>query len=749
MRCYDATHMWWRSPLAGAARELGTAGSWAGGTAFSLGAAARHPEVRAAQVKNCARYRQYNARTLMDPSDMGTLFPGMHFGFFLAFDLERQTQLALGGCYDLGWWGTEGRSRLAISMVDGRPYPGAGAPGAAGADTGRGAVAGLVEIRLHHLGYVTDDDLLEKADICLEAPAATLFAGEQAVFVAGYLPETYASTSLSMHFELTVSSGYDPEVLLDSQDVHFAVDTSVVYGSDHVVRRPGERVGKRAGDGPVNSPCNRARHAGRASFNPGAKEAGPAGTEETALVDAEPLYLDLWQHPCSWARAHGTGYFTDAHFAVIAQYLDMLAGMGQSVASLVLSDMPWAGQMCFAVPENAARLYEYNIVRVQRAGGLIVPDFTALDRYLDMCHQRGIARSISLFGLLGNWHARDFGTPLADYADPIRVKIYDTDTGRYSFLATRAELAVYLRQLFCHLEQRGDLERCVVVGDEPYSLEQCQPLEAFLQSCSPRQLRFSYAVHSASFLADYPSGQADISLSSLLMGDPQVQAYAQALVPGKAHHSSWYPCCFPDMFNLFVRSPRIEARLMGLYTYLWNLDGILHWAFGCYVEHPMRQISYKPEKWAAGDMLLVYPDGSRVLWSLRAMNLRYAIQDFNLLRFVQRHSHAGTRIGQLELAGELAAALGIRQFPEQHEKDYEGTRYWPSNPYETKDICMGGYPDLAAWQDLLVGLVQEAVALAGAEGVGESAWSAKATETADGSAGDTGSAGSAGSPGPA
>ena len=96
--------------------------------------------------------------------------------------------------------------------------------------------------------------------------------------------------------------------------------------------------------------------------------------------------------------------------------------LGQKVIDLIVSDFPWAGQMCFAVDKNPSRLYEYNIIDVTKEDGNYKFDYTKLDRYIDLCMKLGIDKEINIFGILGNWHGYDFGSPIQGYPDPISIK---------------------------------------------------------------------------------------------------------------------------------------------------------------------------------------------------------------------------------------------------------------------------------------------------------------------------------------
>jgi len=74
------------------------------------------------------------------------------------------------------------------------------------------------------------------------------------------------------------------------------------------------------------------------------------------------FHLDLWQHLSNIARKHETPLWSDEHFAVLEKYVRSLGELGQKAVTLVVSQVPWAGQGCHDEYRMAANLYEYSII---------------------------------------------------------------------------------------------------------------------------------------------------------------------------------------------------------------------------------------------------------------------------------------------------------------------------------------------------------------------------------------------------
>lgn len=467
--------------------------------------------------------------------------------------------------------------------------------------------------------YVKDDDGTQVADIILTEQSKVYPQGEVPVFVQGVISEDFKEKKILINIKLYENSSYEKEKLIEEKTVNIDVIDYCLKNND--------------------------------------------------------FYLDLWQHPCSWARVYNLKYFSEEHFTVIENYLKAMSKLGQKVIDLIVSDFPWAGQKCFDVKKNASRLYEYNIIKVYRKNKELKLDFTYLDRYVDICFKLGINQEINLFGLIGNWHSFDFGSPLTDYSDPIRISVYDENKGINDYIRTKEELGIYIKLLFKHFKEKRYLPITKIIGDEPGSIKKFEEYSSFLNSCTQEKLHYKYAIHSPEFFDEYKGELDSFSINTLLLSDYYKNGN---IIHNKYKENSskmtWYSCCFPDTFNIFIKSPLIEARLTGLYTYLFGMKGMLRWAYGIYVEDVYSDISYKTEKWSAGDMLFAYPGKNmKPVHSLREKNMFYGIQDFNIFKQLEE------KFGNLE--DKLKEKLAIHEVIKRNRNDIDLGIYPNMNEY--------------------------------------------------------------------
>ena len=468
--------------------------------------------------------------------------------------------------------------------------------------------------------YVEDDDKTLYADVINIEKACCYEKGAVPIYISTTVAKDFAADKLSLRFNLYKSNAYDKEELIDSRDFNINIMDLSLEEEDRV------------------------------------------------------FYLDLWQHPCSWARTYSLEYYSERHFELIEKYIKGLSKLGESVTDLIVSDFPWAGQACFMIEKNPSRLYEYNMVRISKRNGEFIYDFSIVDRYIELCLKYNICKEINLFGICGNWHGFDFGSPMIDYEDPIRVSFYDEDEKCYDYIRNKEDLRLYLKALFAHLYLKGYMSITKIIGDEPSDYKKFSGFHDFLSSCYDKKLEFKYALHSSTFLNDYKGSLESFSINSAYIGYYVKDGELEGILKEHSAKMTWYPCCFPKKFNTFVSSPLIESRYFGLYTYLWNFKGMLRWAYGLYTERPLENISYKPEKWKAGDMFFVYPGKDmEIMHSIREKNLLFAIQDFNIFKKLERQGIDVEKYLREKMEIKLLAKAGTDDISLELDeyKDYE------------------------------------------------------------------------------
>ncbi|HFL2581267.1 TPA: DUF4091 domain-containing protein [Clostridioides difficile] len=453
------------------------------------------------------------------------------------------------------------------------------------------------------LGYVQDDTkafvndaILRDKDVLVEQYLPQTF------WIEGQVPEDFEENNLDIGIDIFKSFGYEDEEKVCTIDVPVKVR--------NVVLKP---------------------------------------------LDESKFFLDLWQHPSCLARMYKVELWSDIHFEIVDNYLKELASLGEKVATVIVSDYPWAGQSCYKVYKNPSNLYEYNMVSVSKGlDGKIKCNFESMDRYISIADKYKMAKEIDLFGLLGNWCAGEFGNPVEGYKDPIRVRYFDEKDKVFKFINNTNDLKEYIGLVLNHLIECGLWDRVRIIADEPNNPEVVKECIEFINSTvSTHQVKYKSATHDQNFL-DRAKDEIDdmsINLKLTIQNYKDIESLKKK-INDKGGILTWFVCCFPEKPNSFLSSPFVENRIIGWYTYYFGLDGFLRWDYNLWTEDPWKDSSYKFPIWKAGDMFFVYPGKDlKPVRSVRMENLRFGIQDFELFTMLEKEK--GREYIEVELMQEL------------------------------------------------------------------------------------------------
>lgn len=344
------------------------------------------------------------------------------------------------------------------------------------------------------------------------------------------------------------------------------------------------------------------------------------------------FYLDLWQHLSSLARVYDVEYYSDEHFKIIENFMKPLAKAGQKVCDVIVSDYSWAGQTCRMIYDNQSSLYEYNILGCFIENGKLKLDFTNFDRYIEICQKVGMCDEIDIFGLIGNWDRKDFSVILKDFSEPIKVRVYDKDSGKFTFIRDKKMYVDYIEQIFNHLIEKDLWSITRVMADQPKNTTDVSESEDLLREIR-EDVKIKYAIMDGEFYEDFTGDTENFSIIldqyiRVQNGDLKMAAEANF------QDMTWYVCWTPYNLNQFVRSPLIESRLVGYMTYLFDMKGFLRWNYCLFPDSD--DFRYRPDVWACGDMFFVYPGKAGVPEiSLRLKQLMYGNYDYSFLRYCE------------------------------------------------------------------------------------------------------------------
>lgn len=358
-------------------------------------------------------------------------------------------------------------------------------------------------------------------------------------------------------------------------------------------------------------------------------------------AESRSFYLDLWQHNSNIARKHDTPLYSDAHFAVLENYVKSLGKLGQKAITVVVSEIPWSGQRCFMDPQADDDLFEYSMVRVRRdQAGVYHYDYSAMQRYIDLCFQYGIKEEIEVFGLCNIWvcDEADYLYQPGDYPEYIRVRYYDEANGTYGYISDAEGIRTYISALEQYFTEKGYLDIVRIAADEPADLERYEKSLAALQAAAPR-FKYKTAVNHREFIEKFQDQVSDFVPGLFCIAQDYDLLHKMAVE--KTHRVCFYVCCGPIVPNTFLCSHLLEARAMGYLTSFLGFSGFMRWSYTVWPDDPRADLRYRYPDWRCGDTCYVYPaHNGDLLLSIRYKALLRGILDFELLQMAQARSGA-------------------------------------------------------------------------------------------------------------
>lgn len=468
------------------------------------------------------------------------------------------------------------------------------------------------------IGYLPNNDGIKVADIIYNKSAIEYLGDEQALALCKLdLPVDIKAGKYKIGINLYCSNGLNDETQIDSKELELVV---------HNYELP--------------KPCDYS------------------------------IYTDIWQHNSNIARTFGVKLWSDEHFEYISKVLDKLVQLGQKSMTLIVSDCPWRGWGCYLMREYPANMFEYNIINVLKDKDKFIYDYSALDRYIELCISKGINGDITLYGLIGIWKMPYFNTQLPDYPEAVKIRYFDASDGAYRYLTKRTEIVDYISNLFMHLKKTGVWDIVRIGADEPSMPESFIENFNILKSID-NSVKLKLAIDKPEIIDALGKHAVDIAFSFPCT----LKTYKK---PNVNIRKLWYVCNIPDRPNSLLDNPPTDTVSLGILNHVFNFDGFLRWAFTCWTTSPLKDIRYNINGLPAGDMCLVYPDAKgEILESLRFLQLKRGIMIYELLNIVKSkdrekfQSLINSVIGQKDKYYNIADDISINTNPQSYSELYK------------------------------------------------------------------------------
>lgn len=365
------------------------------------------------------------------------------------------------------------------------------------------------------------------------------------------------------------------------------------------------------------------------------------------------FHLDLWQHPSNIARYYGVPLWSDEHFEILEDYCRTLGELGVKSVSVIASEIPWNGQGCQNEQRFKANFFEYSMISVKRsANGALFCDFSAMQRYIDLCKKHGVDECISVFGLVNVWDTAEYGgeRTAPDYPDGVHIRVFDEKSGIFDYLRKASEVDEYIKALESYFIKTNQIDRVRIAADEPANIEAYRKSLEHIKKTAPA-FRYKTAINHAEFVEEFGNDIYDFApYISAMYSEYDALMRFKSEMPEKRF--LYYVCCCPEIPNSFLRSELTDCYYIGALAAYAKMDGFLRWSYTVWTEDPLADSRYGP--FPAGDLCLVYPSKSgKPLLTLRWKALYRGIKLFVLLREAEKRG--------LDDAAERAYSLILKE----------------------------------------------------------------------------------------
>ncbi len=317
------------------------------------------------------------------------------------------------------------------------------------------------------------------------------------------------------------------------------------------------------------------------------------------MLPEQTLNVTNWFSFYNMARHHGLSYGSDDHIKMAKQYFDLLRECGNNVF--------WC---------------TFDLTKAKEENGKITFDFTEPMKRAQFALDNG-AKTLEWAPIISRPTWED---------PPFLVWDYRNDTRGPNVLSTggRKYFTAFLSQFNEMLTEKGWRDISIVhVSDEPKEL--CASDFRILCGIVRKYLPGIKLIDAIEifFLQD--------ALDIYVPKNHYFQMNRNDFEDLRDDRNEiwFYTCNMPGgrWLNRFIDSPLLNTRLLHWGNYRYNLTGYLHWGFNHLRDgqDPFEETSGNGGL-PAGDTHIVYPYGDKVLRSLRLMQMKCGIQDYEILR---------------------------------------------------------------------------------------------------------------------
>ncbi len=319
--------------------------------------------------------------------------------------------------------------------------------------------------------------------------------------------------------------------------------------------------------------------------------------------------VDFWQGFGRLAQQYGVETNSEAYWQLLEPFLRDLAAHGESVVQVGRGHFEWR--------KNAQGAWEF--------------DFTAFDRYVELCAKYGIDGLIEYLQMFDG--RADTTIAWLDAEGKYQQQIANPGDPAFDDL-----WLAFGKVLAAHCREKGWWDRLYICPtDEPQDVYGPPTLDRFrrcvelLKQADPGH-RTTVALDSLASAQDLAPITDRFVLK--LRADVYNKDFAKTLRDsGKLVET--YICCHPERPNSFITSDPIEQRTLGWICWQEGFQGLLRWSYVNWPDDPFG-VPEGDGAYTAGDLFIVYPGDRAPLASTRWERMRDGFEDNEMLRAVDR-----------------------------------------------------------------------------------------------------------------
>lgn len=343
-------------------------------------------------------------------------------------------------------------------------------------------------------------------------------------------------------------------------------------------------------------------------------------------IEEQSLIYSRWFYADCISNYHGVEIYSDAHFALIENYLREAVDVGINMILVPIHTPP----LDTAVGTTRPCV---QLVDIKKEGDTYTFGFEKLRRFIEIAKRAGI-KYFEMAHMFSQWGAKCAANIMVE-ENGVKGYMFGwhveaTDPKYQDFLAQ------YVAAVYGELEALGVADVTYFhISDEPnmQSIATYEAAANIIRPLVPKSCTFDAISH----YEIYEKGLIECPVTYIA----KIEEFLKHDIPNQ-----WaYYCCDPQTvhINSFMAMASHRVRMLGVLLYKFNIKGFLHWGLNFYNSclslseiNPYVTTSANGS-YPSGDPFILYPSKTGAYPSIRGKVTYEAIGDLNLCRTLEKY----------------------------------------------------------------------------------------------------------------